>query len=199
MFRDIADRGLVRALSLLGVIAAVVLVGSLPTAASASEYPPSVATNTDLRLEKSTVQPGESNTAYVRVTSGAGTPQGTVTFKVAGRPGQTVPLVNGEAVWELPTDLAPGRTYKVTARYNGAGQYRTSLDTAYVTVADGDVAGAEGDDDGAAARPATVAGDAAGLPNVGADASTTAAAVAGVALVAGGAFSLAMYRRRSYL
>lgn len=205
-------KGFVRALAAFGVLAAVMLVGQ---ANAAPVYPPSIATSTDLDLADATVQPGETTTATVTVTAGSGQPQGTVTFRVSGRQGQTMPLVDGEASWETPADLAPGRTYKITARYNGTGGsqamgaetdgvasmialvssdaeagFRPSQDVAYLTVAAGDVTG--GDDNVAAAA----AGDNAGLPSVGQSASTQIAMFAGVGLVAAGLFSLALYRRR---
>src|SRR5512134_2887747 len=66
------------------------------------DYPASVATTTDLTLERSTVQPGQSNTARATVTAEKGEqPRGTVTFKVAGRPSSTVPLLNGTATYEM--------------------------------------------------------------------------------------------------
>ena len=210
MFRDFLLKGFVRALAVFGVLAAVVVVGQT-TAAQAYQAPGQ--TTTELTLEKSTIEPGESNTAYATVTSDTAQPQGTVTFRITGGGGSaTIPLVDGQAVWEMPTDdLREGKTYKVIAHYNGVGNsqamgvetngiasvialassgaeagFQPSQDVAYLTVASGDVAG----DDEEVAAAST------GLPGVGQDASTQIAMFAGVGLVAAGLFSLALYRRR---
>jgi LPXTG-motif cell wall-anchored protein len=173
------------------------------------DYPASVATTTDLTLERSTVQPGQSNTARATVTAEKGEqPRGTVTFKVAGRPSSTVPLLNGTATYEMPTDLKAGRTYKVTARYNGKGVWKPSMDTAYVTVTDDDtVAGEEGsrDGEGGANRPGTGGdGEVQGvdesegaLPSVGSEENTLLYTLLGLGLLGAGAFTLLMLRRRA--
>lgn len=202
MSRDFSAHWLVRALTVIGLLGAFTIAAP---AHADSVYAPEGKTTTELTLEKSTIQPGESNTAYARVTSTSGQPQGTVTFRISGGGGTaTVPLVDGVATWEMPTDgLRAGKTYKVTARYNGTGAssgvdggFQSSEDTAYLTVASGDVAGvagAAGSQDNVAAASA---GDNAGLPGVGQSASTQIAMFAGVGLVAAGMFSLALYRRR---
>jgi LPXTG-motif cell wall-anchored protein len=172
--------------------------------AVASPYPAGAVTNAELTLEKSTVRPGESNTAYVRVTSDAGTPKGRVTFKVTGHQSQVVPLVDGEASYEMPTDLQAGKRYKVTARYNGTPVYRPSNDAEWVTVTDSGVAGNEGerdrDRDGEGAGSGNgggVAGTQEGaLPNVGADSTTQLYALVGLGLLGAGAAALLLHRRR---
>lgn len=198
----------------VGGVLAVTQFGmpGLATAASPSmapgDYPASVATTTDLTLEKSMVDPGESNTARARVTAEKGKkPQGTVTFKVAGHPSSTVPLVNGTATYEMPTDLKAGRTYKVTARYNAQGVWKPSSDSAYVTVTDDTVAGEEGsrDGEGGANRPGTggdgeiqgVDESAGALPSVGSEENTLLYTLLGLGLLGAGAFTLLMLRRRA--
>jgi LPXTG-motif cell wall-anchored protein len=194
------------------VIATLVAVLGLALAplgvstAAASPYPAGAVTNTDLTLEKNTVSPGEANTAYVRVTSDAGTPEGRVTFKVTGHQAQTVPLVNGEASYEMPRDLEAGKRYRVTARYNGTPVYRPSNDAEWVKVTNGQVAGNEGeqhrdrDDDGAGSGKGNgggVAGTQEGtLPSVGADSTTQIYALAGLGLLGAGVAALLLHRRR---
>lgn len=172
------------------------------------DYPPPIATTTDLTLEKSVVEPGEANTARATVTAEKGEkPQGTVTFKVAGHQPRTVPLVNGTATYQMPTDLKAGRTYKVTARYNGQGVWKPSSDTAYVTVSDDSVAGEEGsrDGEGSANRPGTggngevqgVDESAGALPSVGSEENTLLYTLLGLGLLGAGAVTLLMLRRRA--
>jgi len=209
MFARVIVKKTVAALAIGGGLALTQL--SAPGAVTAgavlapvSEYPASVVTDTEVSLEKSTVAPGESNTAYASVSADAGTPQGRVTFKVSGHQKESVPLVDGEASYEMPTDLRAGRTYRVMARYNGKAVYRPSHDATHVTVTeDGQVAGEEGersDSGGSANRPATggdVLGEQTGvLPNVGSDAATTVVALGGLGLLAAGAAALVMRRRR---
>ena len=187
---------------------------SIPSAVAAP-YPPRAVTNTDLRLDKNRVNPGESNTARVNVTSDAGTPQGSVTFKVSGHAAESVPLVNGQASYSMPTDLRAGQTYRVTARYNGRRLYKPSQDTEYVTVRSDEVAGSEnsrgaqggdGDNDddkgGSANRSGPTEGQVKGaegnegvLPSTGSDATTQLVALTGLGLLGAGA-ALMLYRRR---
>jgi LPXTG-motif cell wall-anchored protein len=167
------------------------LAGVVAPAAVASPYPAGAVTNAELTLEKNRVSPGEANTAYVRVTSDAGTPKGRVTFKVTGYQRVVVPLVDGEASYEMPRDLEAGKRYKVTARYNGTPVYRPSGDAEWVTVTDGAVAGEQGQAgrDGVETQEGT-------LPSVGADSSTQVYALAGLGLLGAGAAALLLHRRR---
>jgi LPXTG-motif cell wall-anchored protein len=207
MFRN---QLIAKAIATFAVVGGLALtqLGVAP-AAVASPYPPDAVTTTDLRLEKNRMRAGESNTAYVRVTSGAGTPQGRVTFQVSGYQPVTRPLVNGEASYELPGDLKGGRTYQVTARYNGQPAYKPSRDSERLTVyRDGSVAGEEGERgagqganrpgaDGGDAGPAAQEGAQEGaLPSVGAEAGTTVYALAALGLLAAGAAALLLHRRR---
>jgi LPXTG-motif cell wall-anchored protein len=190
------------------VVAALVAVVGLALAplgastATAQPYPAGAVTNTDLTLEKNTVRPGEANTAHVRVTSDAGTPKGRVTFKVTGHQAQTMPLVNGEASYEMPRDLEAGKRYRVMARYNGSPVYRPSNDAEWVTVTDSGVAGEEGQqgrdrDDAGGGNGGDVAGTQEGtLPSVGADSTTQVIALGGLALLAAGAAAMLLHRRR---
>jgi LPXTG-motif cell wall-anchored protein len=180
---------------LVAVLGLALAQGSVP-AAVASPYPPGAVTNAELTLEKNTVRPGEANTAYVRVTSDAGTPRGRVTFKVTGYQPVVVPLVDGEASYEMPRDLEAGKRYKVTARYNGTPVYRPSNDTEWVTVSDGEVAGEQGEagrDGGGGVAPDQQEGT---LPSVGSDSTTQLYALAGLGLLGAGAAALLLHRRR---
>jgi LPXTG-motif cell wall-anchored protein len=223
VFKSLLTTRVIATLAVLGVAGVAQLVGpgamAAPPAgghAVAAPYPASVVTNTDLRLAKKRVRPGERNTARVRVTSDAGTPQGTVTFRVSGHAAKTVRLVQGRASYSMPRDLKAGKTYRVTARYNGKRIWKPSKDTEYVKVrkARGEVAGSEGErdesrdgsgsgtDDGSANRSAPTQGEVQGaeaegaLPNVGSDTSTTVAALLGLGLLAAGGLALVMRRRR---
>lgn len=191
MFQHFSGRRVVRAFAVISLFGAFAV--AVPAHAD-DVYAPEGRSTTQLTLEKSTIAPGESNTADATVTCDGQDAQGAVTFRIAGGGSATMPLVDGEASWQMPTDgLRAGKTYRVTARYAGTGAAgcRVSQDVAYLTVASGDVAGAEGDDVAAAS-----AGDNAGLPGVGQSASTQIAMFAGIGLVAAGMFSLALYRRR---
>jgi hypothetical protein len=188
-------------------IAGPALVSSAPSFTK-SAYPASVVTKTDLRLDRNRVRPGQKNTARITVTADKGTPKGTVTLTVQGRSPRTKALVNGRVSFAMPRHLKAGRTYRVTARYNGKRIWKPSRDTAFVTVkkrGGGQVLGEEGSRNGggSANRGAptdggAVAGSEAqgGLPGVGADSTTQLYALGGLGLLAAGAFSLLMYRRR---
>ncbi len=97
----------------------------------------------------------------------------------------------------MPTDLRAGRTYQVSAHYNGHGCYQRSDDTVSVTV---------GSDTGGAARPgpviagAAVRGNPASglLPSTGSDAGIAFYGIGGVALVGAGGVLLGLRRRRSH-
>jgi LPXTG-motif cell wall-anchored protein len=176
----------------LVAVLGLTLAGVLAPAAVASPYPAGAVTNAELTLEKNRVSPGEANTAYVRVTSDAGTPKGRVTFKVTGYQAVVVPLVDGEASYEMPRDLEAGKRYKVTARYNGTPVYRPSNDAEWVTVTDGQVAGEQGQ----AGRDGGVETQEGTLPSVGTDSTTQVYALAGLGLLGAGAAALLLHRRR---
>lgn len=158
-------------------------------------YPAGVVTTTKLWLDHPAMRAGEANTAHVKVSSSVGTPQGIVTFRV-GTHQKSAALVNGEAAYAIPTDLAPG-TYRVSARYDGR-IYRPSSDTAYLTVANSDNTGASGAPGGTSAgRAAPTQGTtSAGLPATGADGNTGLFLLIGLGLVALGGFNLMGHRRR---
>lgn len=219
MLRQFFSKRLASALVAAGVFA-IAQFGA-PSLATAAPYPPSVVTSTELTLDKTTVNQGESNTAHVKVSSGAGTPTGTVTFKVAGRQATVTLGPDGTASWDLPTDLPPGATYNVTARYNGAGVYKPSSDSARVTVenkrGNGQVKGSEGsqggnnggaggtgENGGGKGRTAPTTGGlvgedtSGGLPGVGSDAGTMLYGLGGLVLLVAGGFALALNRRRSH-
>jgi LPXTG-motif cell wall-anchored protein len=120
--------------------------------------------------------------------------------------------VNGQASYDMPTDLEAGETYKVTARYNGRRLYKASQDAEYVTVRNDEVAGSDesrgdnggsgGDNGGSANRSGPSEGEVMGaegndgmLPSVGSDATTQIAALAGLGLLGAGV-ALMLYRRR---
>jgi LPXTG-motif cell wall-anchored protein len=223
VFRNLIAKKFILALALLSGLGLTQL--SVPAAVAAppaggyavtAPYPPRAVTTTDLRLNKNRVRPGERNTAHARVRADTATPQGTVTFKVAGHQAKTVRLVGGKASYAMPRDLKAGKTYKVTARYNGKRFWKPSRDTAYVTVrkqARDEVRGSEGnrgdesrdggsgsDNGGSANRTAPSQGEVQGaegaLPSVGADSSTTIIGLLGFGLLAAGGLALIVRRRR---
>lgn len=224
MFRNTILKPLLSAIAVGGVLAVAQvsgpgLVTASPAITTVADYPAGVVTNTDLQLDKSRVAAGESNTARVTVSSGAGAPKGTVTFKVGGHQKTVVLSSSGTASYTMPIDLQAGRTYKVTASFNGGGAWRPSSDSAYVTVAgkrggksnskgahaaggsSSNGSGSAGHGKGRAAPTTgggTVAGEqTGGLPLVGSDASTTIYGLGGLVLLGAGGFVLVMHRRRS--
>jgi hypothetical protein len=99
----------------------------------ACNYPDTVATSLKLSVDKSFQRQGERNYARIRVRSGAGTPQGLVTFRVRGVKVDTDRLENGRATFKIPTVGKRG-TFKVAAQFYGRCEFRNSSDIAYVTV-----------------------------------------------------------------
>lgn len=175
-------------------------------------YAADVVTATDLTLDRTAISPGETTTARVAVTSGAGVPPGTVTFQVTGRTASTVGLSAGAATYTIPSDLVAG-TYTVTATYPGAPCFLPSSDSASLQVNEvaptagpgpvappqpPDVAPTQGVAPAPPARPApTQVLPAEGfLPSVGADSSVTWYGLAGLALLGAGGISLLVHRRR---
>lgn len=185
-------------------------------------YAADVITATDLTLDRTSIAPGETTTARVTVTSGAGVPPGTVTFQVTGHAASTVGLSAGAASYTIPSDLVAG-TYTVTASYPGAPCYLPSSDSASLQViapaapppAPGPVAPPPAQPPapqppepapteavpppeippagGVAPRPAPTQGL---LPSVGADSSVTWYGLAGLGLLGAGGISLLVHRRR---
>lgn len=228
MFSKLIIKNVVGALAVGGVLAvsqfaSPAVVTSSPAIAERA-YPASVVTNTDLTLDRTTVRPGQRNTARVTVSSDDGTPQGTVTFRVSGHDPQTVTLVNGKASYDMPTDLKAGRTYTVTATYNGNKVYKKSSDSENVTVEEkgkDEVKGREGERErdgngnGSAGSGSGDSGssgeagdevkgveaerDASGdLPATGSDENTQLYALGGLALLLAGGASLLIWRRRTH-
>lgn len=219
MFTKLLPSKAFAALLVGGTLAATQLVGPTSTVTASPElervaYPAKVSTTTDLRLDRRVVRRGQRNVARVRVSAETGTPQGTVTIKVAGR--QYVErLRDGRASHALPRYLRANRTYRVVAVYNGNKLFKKSSDEAYFTVkkrGGGQVAGVEGSrgdndengaanggsDNGAGAnRAATVAGVATGLGDTGAESNTELYALAGLGLLGAGGAAIAVNRRRS--
>lgn len=100
----------------------------------ACDYPDSVATSTDITLDKTAAPYGSTNTATVQVSSGAGTPEGKVKIRVKGVQTWTHTLSNGRASQSLPRTLDAGETYTVRGIYNGQCDWRGSSDSAFYTV-----------------------------------------------------------------
>ena len=190
-----------------GVFALGGIVGMTPaTAASGGGggecgYAASVVTSTQLTLDRTRVQVGQSNTAHATVSAGSGTPTGTVTFRVAGH-AATVELSGTSASYSMPTDLRAGRTYEVTARYNGAKCFRPSSDTASVAVESQAVAPSPGPGGpgggGGPVPPAAAPMVGAHLPSVGSDEGLLLYGAGGLVLLGAGGIVLGRHRRRSH-
>lgn len=146
MFKKILLRSVVGATavgSALGVslVATPAVVTSAPeirTVACAT-YPGSVSTTTDLSVRPAVAAYGTSAKATAKVSSGSGTPWGSVRFvltKPDGKVRWDVSLSRGVAAVSLPRTLSAGHTYPVTARYmpTECSRFAGSSDGAYYTV-----------------------------------------------------------------
>lgn len=99
----------------------------LPSQAVVSQVVNAAPTTTQLWTSPSASPFGESVTLTAKVSasrSGIGLPEGTVTFLDNGNPLGTVNLSSGEAVLKV-SSLTVG-THRLTARYNGLGNYAAS-------------------------------------------------------------------------
>jgi hypothetical protein len=101
----------------------------------ACNYPDTVATSMNIRVDKAFQRQGETNFARMTVRSGAGTPTGSVSFRVQSvKRVQYAKLKNGKATFRIPSSLKAGRTYGINSVYFGQCKFRKTDDTAYVTV-----------------------------------------------------------------
>ena len=121
--------------------ASTIALGAVGPAAAATVCGPAgyaapIATTTSLTLSRSVQQAGSTNVAKVRVSSGAGTPSGTVHLSVSDGSTYTLSLNGGGLAQQaLPRTLRPSKTYTVTASYDGQGTCRPSGPVSkYVTV-----------------------------------------------------------------
>ena len=146
--------------------ASTVGLGAVTSAQAASVCGPSgyaapIATTTGLSLARSVMEYGSVDVATVKVSSGAGTPSGSVRLGVSDGSSYRLTLDRrGTARQELPRRLPAQRTYAVTASYDGRGSCQASGPVRkYVTVvrADTDVRGLEVRDIRSGGRP-TVTG-----------------------------------------
>jgi hypothetical protein len=106
--------------------ASTVGLGAVTSAQAASvcgpaTYAAPIATTTKLSLDRSVAEYGFVNLATIRVTSGAGTPSGTVRTTVAGITRTDGLSHLGATLRELPRRLEAGHTYRVSTSYNGNG------------------------------------------------------------------------------
>jgi len=205
MFRNLLTKRIATAVAVGAVLAltqlsapGVVTTSPAIELTAACSYAARTTTSTDLTLDKSFVEAGESNSASVTVSSDAGTPQGTVTFRIPGHLNETVTLASGQASQALPTDLRAGRTYQVRARYNGDNTgpdcYRKSGDSTHFRVEGngGGISGEEGS--GGPGQPGTGAGV---LGDTGAAENTELYGLLGLGLVGLGGLGLVINRRRA--
>lgn len=104
---------------LLGLLVGCLLVPvpalAVPTAAVA--HVPAI-TVCALRLDSFLAKAGSANHAHVTVSSGVGTPRGSVTITVVGHRSVHRKLHGGHAAAALPRSLPAGHTYLVVARYH---------------------------------------------------------------------------------
>lgn len=100
---------------------AVVLVAAVAAcffaAPARAAYPADVQTQCTSSLSHFVGTSGETNTAALRVASGAGTPTGRAAISIDGHRTRLVPLRNGVASRVLPTTLKAGSTYVIRLRY----------------------------------------------------------------------------------
>ena len=89
-------------------------------------YSAPIATNTNLSLNRSMAEYGFVNVATIRVSSGAGTPSGTVRTTVAGVSRTDELDHRGATQRELPRRLEAGHTYRVSTSYAGNGSCQAS-------------------------------------------------------------------------
>ena len=141
--------------------ASTVGLGAVTSAEAASVCGPAgyaapIATTTSLSLDRSVAAYGFVNVASIRVSSGAGTPSGTVRTSVAGVTRTDALDHRGTTQRELPRRLEAGHTYKVTTSYAGDGSCQPSGPVSkYYTVvrARTDVRGLQARDVRAGGRP----------------------------------------------
>lgn len=111
--------------------ASTVGLGAVTSAQAASVCAPAgyaapIATTTSLSLDRSVAEYGFVNVATIRVSSGAGTPSGTVRTSVAGVTRTDVLDHRGATQRELPRRLEAGHSYSVTTSYDGQGSCQAS-------------------------------------------------------------------------
>ena len=141
--------------------ASTVGLGAVTSAQAASVcgpvgYAAPIATTTSLSLDRSVAEYGFVNVATIRVSSGAGTPSGTVRTSVAGVTRTDVLDHRGATQRELPRRLEAGHSYSVTTSYDGQGSCQASGPVRkYYTVvrARTDVRGLEASDVRTGGRP----------------------------------------------
>jgi hypothetical protein len=112
------------------------MVATTPIAPMACNYPDSVNTVTQIRLQKPVMRRGQKNFALVRVTNADGpqSPKGKVTFRIKKVSSKTKGLNRkGKAKFNIKRNLRPG-TYKVIAKFQGTCKFRNSKDVAFLTV-----------------------------------------------------------------
>lgn len=131
----------VTALGLSSVMFGSVALTPAFTNAACDKYTTPAATATAVSLSRSVVQYGARQTAFVRVDSAAGTPNGDVSIVLEGIQSWTKTLNNGAASAQLPRFKMPAKaTYTIAASYAGncsfaASQSSTGANTTkFVTV-----------------------------------------------------------------
>lgn len=146
MFKKFLLRSLAGATAIGSALALslVATPGGLPSApeirnVSCVQYPSRAATTTDVSVPWAAAY-GTATRATATVSSGAGTPTGSVKFILLNDSGSvldtwTKDLSSGKASVWLPRSLPAGQTYTVRGRYDpGCSPFAGSGDTAYYTV-----------------------------------------------------------------
>jgi hypothetical protein len=117
------------------LLAAAPVVAGPQVAPMACTYPDAVATQTTLTLSRSIAGYGAVTQASIKVTSGAGTPQGQVRLLVNGTPRATYTLsASGEARPNLPRTLKARDTYRIEAAFVENCDYKASSAVKFYTV-----------------------------------------------------------------
>ena len=136
MFGHALRRALAASVATAGVFSLAVVGSTSPAVAAACDpgYAGAASTVTSLKLAHSIGEYGDSNSATVRVSSGAdGTPKGKVTISVDGHT-YSVSLSGGRASHSLPSNLGAQSTYTVKAKYAGSDCFKSSGASKFYTV-----------------------------------------------------------------
>ncbi len=137
--RSLATGTVLGAVVATAALAAPATVSAAPAASpkielAACGYQGAVATTTSVRLTPGNiVRAGQKVVAHVTVSSGAGTPTGTLMLKVSASKARFFRIHGGHLNKSLP-GLKAGHTYTVIARYQKQNCFQASTGVTYLTV-----------------------------------------------------------------
>jgi hypothetical protein len=137
VLKSVASTAAAGAVLAMAQIATPAVVTSSPQIKHVAEecgYQSSLATTTNVTLSQNVVQYGARVRATIQVSSGTGTPGGTVTLALQGMRSWTLELnAEGIAGLTLPR-LGADETYGILVTYDGHNCYTASHDSAFLTV-----------------------------------------------------------------